>query len=294
LLGSQKFEKFRNSKILLVGSGALGCEYLKILSRSGISTGEGSSTTVVDDDQIELSNLNRQFLFRNEHIGQSKAVTSARVARTFNPEFRVLAEVGRLQPSTENFFTDEFWDGLDIVINAVDNIKARKYVDQKVVLHQKAFFESGTLGTKCNSQIILPGLTESYSDSQDPEEKSTPQCTIRSFPYLIDHCIEWAREKFSDIFEKPSQVFKEFKNDPQKQKGELLEQLNHDLNRLVGQREYFHMYLELLRNPVLEEYIKVGINLYQEYFEFKIQELLSLFPADYVDKEGKLFWTSPK
>lgn len=56
-----------------------------------------------------------------------------------------------MQSSTENIFTDKYWDSVDIVINAVDNIKARKYVDQKCVLHEKPFFESGTLGTKCNS-----------------------------------------------------------------------------------------------------------------------------------------------
>lgn len=54
------------------------------------------------------------------------------------------------------------------------------------------------------------------------------------------------------------------------------------------------MYVDLIRNPSIEEYIKIGIHLYQEFFEFKIIELLTLFPADYVDKEGKLFWTSPK
>lgn len=104
-------------------------------------------------------------MFRNEHIGHSKAAISSHVAKKFNTEFRALPQINRLQPSTENFFTDEFWDNLDLVINAVDNIKAWKYIDSKVVLHQKAFFESGTLGTKCNSQIVLPGLTESYSDS---------------------------------------------------------------------------------------------------------------------------------
>ena len=40
-----------------------------------------------------------------------------------------------MQPSTEVSFTDEYWDSLNLVINAVDNIKARKYVDSKVVLH---------------------------------------------------------------------------------------------------------------------------------------------------------------
>lgn len=54
------------------------------------------------------------------------------------------------------------------------------------------------------------------------------------------------------------------------------------------------MILDLIRNQSIEEYVKIGVHLYQEFFEFKIIELLSLFPADYVDSEGKLFWTSPK
>lgn len=96
LLGSKNFEKFKNAKVLLCGSGALGCEYLKIMSKSGMSSAEHSFTTVVDDDQIELSNLNRQFLFRNEHIGHSKATTSSQVARKFNPDFKSIAQVNRL------------------------------------------------------------------------------------------------------------------------------------------------------------------------------------------------------
>jgi ubiquitin-activating enzyme E1 len=87
----------KKSKALLVGSGALGCEYLKILSKSGICTEEGSQLIVVDDDQIELSNLNRQFLFRNQHIGKPKAEISSSVAKTFNKNFKVSAVVGRMQ-----------------------------------------------------------------------------------------------------------------------------------------------------------------------------------------------------
>jgi ubiquitin-activating enzyme E1 len=53
---------------------------------------------------------------------------------------------------------------------------------------------------------------------------------LRTFPYLIEHCIEWAREKFSDIFENPSQIFKNFKNDSQKEMQDILESLQKDCN----------------------------------------------------------------
>lgn len=65
----------------------------------------------------------------------------------------------RVGPNTENLFTDAFWDNIDVVFGAVDNVKARHYVDMKCVLHKKNLFESGTLGTKCNSQMVIPYKT---------------------------------------------------------------------------------------------------------------------------------------
>lgn len=57
-------------------------------------------------------------------------------------------------------------------MNAVDNVKARLYVDGRCVWYGKTLFESGTLGTKCNSQVIMPKYTQSYGDSQDPPEET--------------------------------------------------------------------------------------------------------------------------
>jgi ubiquitin-activating enzyme E1 len=97
-------------------------------------------------------------------------------------------------PNTENVFTDAFWEDLDFVVNAVDNVKARQYVDGRCVWFEKPLLESGTLGTKANSQMIIPHKTQCYSDSQDPPEESIPMCTLRHFPNQIEHCIEWGRD----------------------------------------------------------------------------------------------------
>lgn len=66
---------------------------------------------------------------------------------------------------TENVFNDDFWENLDFVVNAVDNIKARLYVDSRCVWYAKPLLESGTLGTKANSQMIIPYKTQCYGDS---------------------------------------------------------------------------------------------------------------------------------
>jgi len=55
---------------------------------------------------------------------------------------------------------------------------------------RKPLLESGTLGTKGNTQVILPFKTESYSSSQDPPEKGIPICTLKNFPNAIEHTIQ--------------------------------------------------------------------------------------------------------
>jgi ubiquitin-activating enzyme E1 len=64
------------------------------------------------------------------------------------------------------------------------------YMDQRCVFFEKPLLESGTLGTKGNTQVVIPHLTESYASSQDPPEKETPSCTVKNFPHAIQHCIE--------------------------------------------------------------------------------------------------------
>ena len=78
--------------------------------------------------------------------------------------------------------------------------KQARFVDEKCVQYQKILLDSGTLGTKGNTQVVLPFLSESYSSSADPPEESVPICTLKSFPYMSDHCVSWARSLFTQCF----------------------------------------------------------------------------------------------
>lgn len=68
-----------------------------------------------------------------------------------NPDFNVKPLKLRVSPENDEVFNDDFWESLSFVINAVDNVKARLFVDSRCVWYNIALFESGTLGTKCNS-----------------------------------------------------------------------------------------------------------------------------------------------
>ena len=95
---------------------------------------------------------------------------AARAAKVLNPDFSVNALQNRVSPDTEDVFDDAFWGGLDLIVNALDNVNARLYVDARCVYFGKPLLESGTLGPKCNTQMVIPLLTENYG------ERSAPIC----------------------------------------------------------------------------------------------------------------------
>lgn len=192
--------------IFIVGVGAIGCEYLKNLAEMGVK-----NITITDPDHIEKSNLNRQYLFRNCHIGEPKSKIAAKIIKEMYPNVDIKYMTTKV---CENDGLDEkFYKQFDIVLNALDNMDARKYVDSQCVLHNIPLIDSGTLGTKGNVQIIVPHITESYSDTIDPSDDSIPMCTIKHFPTKLEHCVMWAKDLFTEIFLKDDKMeFDKFVN----------------------------------------------------------------------------------
>ena len=80
VLGAALAQAVRASKLLVVGAGGIGCELLKNLVLTGFEQME-----IIDLDTIDVSNLNRQFLFRARHVGQPKAVVAREVVLGLNP-----------------------------------------------------------------------------------------------------------------------------------------------------------------------------------------------------------------
>uniref|UniRef100_A0A8C7FIW2 E1 ubiquitin-activating enzyme n=1 Tax=Oncorhynchus kisutch TaxID=8019 RepID=A0A8C7FIW2_ONCKI len=189
VFGSQLQEELAKQRYFLVGAGAIGCELLKNFAMIGLASGEGE-VIVTDMDTIEKSNLNRQFLFRPWDVTKMKSETAAAAVKQMNPSIRITGHQNRVGPDTERVYDDDFFESLHGVANALDNVDARMYMDRRCVYYRKPLLESGTLGTKGNVQVVIPFLTESYSSSQDPPEKSIPICTLKNFPNAIEHTLQ--------------------------------------------------------------------------------------------------------
>ena len=134
----------------MVGCGALGCEISKNLGMLGFCQFKRSTLSITDMDSIELSNLGRQFLYQQGDIGKLKSAVLKDKLENYCPDLRIKdfnREVGK---SSEKIFNKTFWNDNDLVINALDNVEARKYVDSMCVLNDKPLFESGTQGQKAD------------------------------------------------------------------------------------------------------------------------------------------------
>ena len=122
-----------------------------------------------------------------------------------NLRLTVKTFTNEVHKKSEIIFNSNFWNHQDLIVNALDNVEARQYVDSKCVDFQLPLFESGTLGSKCNTQSIIPNQTATYSEIQDVIEQTIPMCTIKSFPNKIEHCIEWALDIFHTYLSIPIQ-----------------------------------------------------------------------------------------
>ena len=149
-------EKLTKQKWFVVGAGAIGCELLKNFALLGLGCDEAGGVTVTDMDMIEKSNLNRQFLFRTWDINKHKAVTAVAAVQAMNPQAKYKAMELRVGAESENVYNDGFFEPLDGVANALDNVEARTYMDRRCVYYNKPLLESGTLGTKGNTQVVIP------------------------------------------------------------------------------------------------------------------------------------------
>ncbi|XP_012225113.1 SUMO-activating enzyme subunit 2 [Linepithema humile] len=181
-----------HSKVLVVGAGGIGCEILKNLVMSGFADIE-----IIDLDTIDVSNLNRQFLFQKKHVGKSKASVARETALTFNPDAKVTHYHDSI---TSSDFGLSFFKRFSVVLNALDNRAARNHVNRMCLAADIPLIESGTAGYEGQVELIKKGLSQCYECTPKAAQKTYPGCTIRNTPSEPIHCIVWAKHLFNQLF----------------------------------------------------------------------------------------------
>jgi ubiquitin-activating enzyme E1 len=197
----------------------------------------------------------------------------------------------RVSDETTNVFNEDFWRNLDGVTNALDNIEGRQYVDSRCVFFQRPLLESGTLGTKGNTQVVVPNVTESYSQSADPPEKSIPMCIARNFPNKIEHCIHWARHiVFEEWFVETPTLVNMYLTQPNYLETALKEPGGAKVPNLEKIRDS----LTTDRPRSFEDCVAWARLKFEQHFVNNIKQLLHSFPKDYETSAGTPFWSGPK
>ena len=117
-------------------------------------------------------------------------------------------------------------------------------------------------------------------------------CTLRNFPNQIEHCIEWGRDKFNELFvDTPGDLISYLDN------SKLFVanlKANSTTSGTIGTLERISNFLKMKKENNFNNCVKLAKETFNGYYDHTIRDLLSIFPKDHKDKEGQPFWSGPK
>jgi ubiquitin-like 1-activating enzyme E1 B len=182
---------------------------------------------VIDLDTIDISNLNRQLLFRSQHVGMPKCTVACEVATNMVPPLTLPSDddgndekptnddnnnTANNLPSISyqahhgnvcdtSKFNVPFVKQFDLVVNALDNVEARRRVNRLCLAADVPLIEAGTTGYLGQVTVIHKSSgVACYECTTQETQKVYPICTIRSTPSMPVHTIVWSKELYKLLF----------------------------------------------------------------------------------------------
>ena len=222
----ETYRRIRGAKVLLVGSGGIGCELVKNLSLMGFRNVE-----VIDLDDVDDQNLERQFLFRSVPVGQAKVkslVPSPQTSPASHQSPRVNANHGNVKDKDR--FELDFFNQFHFCVNDLDSVDARRHVNRMCLAASLPLIDYGAPG--CAMPVTVTGIhpksgTECY-ECQGFRCRTNHLCLkgcMRSYSTLTTRpvdCIVWGKELWKlnvsplRIIQCYSKMMKLFKLQPKK------------------------------------------------------------------------------
>eukprot|EP01094_Clydonella_sp_ATCC50884_P002210 TRINITY_DN1169_c0_g1_i1.p2 TRINITY_DN1169_c0_g1~~TRINITY_DN1169_c0_g1_i1.p2 ORF type:complete len:433 (-),score=141.55 TRINITY_DN1169_c0_g1_i1:144-1442(-) len=187
--------------ILVVGAGGLGCELLKDLALVGFT-----NIHVIDGDEVDVTNLNRQFLFRADDVGQPKSTVAAKFVMKRVPACKITSYCCWIQDMVEK--DSNFYRQFSIIVLGLDSIKARRWMNSHLVglvaYDERGdlipssvipMLDGGTEGWKGSVRAFVPKVAACFECAIDmfPPAEKFQECTMKTNPRQPEHCIAWAK-----------------------------------------------------------------------------------------------------
>lgn len=169
-LSESECTQLRSKTVAVIGCGGLGGYLIEYLARIGIG-----AVRCVDGDGFEESNLNRQLLSSISSLGKSKAQAAAARIRDINPDVQVEAHPVFLDASNAR----ELISGCDAVVDALDNISARKMLAKACAAENIPYIYGAIAGWVAQAAICMPG--DSLMDKLYPEDTVIKDKSVLSF-----------------------------------------------------------------------------------------------------------------
>ena len=156
------------------------------------------------------------------------------------------------------------------------------------------------MGTSGNVDTICPFKTRTYADGGNAAEGGgVPMCTLRNFPHLTDHCIEWARDQFELLFVKLAKQCATYLENP-----DLFEEEKHSLGEMelgiaIFEIRAVQSMIRSAKAPSIGACAQLAFDIFHFLFRDRILDLQAAFPADarIIDKNGVdrgPFWNEKK
>jgi molybdopterin-synthase adenylyltransferase len=170
-IGREGQEKLLNSRVLIVGCGALGASHAEMLSRAGVG-----KLRIVDRDFVEFTNLQRQTLFKEEDAEQR--LPKAAAAKKRIAEINSEVTVEEIVTDVNNSNIESLLKDIDLIIDGTDNFLVRYLVNDACVKHEKTWIYGAAVSSYGTTMSVIPGETPClrciFEDM--PDAGSSPTC----------------------------------------------------------------------------------------------------------------------
>ena len=168
-VGAKGQKKLLNAKVLIIGAGGLGAPAAMYLAAAGVGT-----IGIVDADEVDLSNLQRQIIHSTADIGKPKVKSAKETMNAMNPDVQV---------KTYHMFVDstnirELIREYDFVIDGTDNFPAKFLINDACVMEKKPFSHAGIIRFKGQLMTYVPGEGPCYRCvfKNPPPKDAVPTC----------------------------------------------------------------------------------------------------------------------